>query len=70
MKGECTQTEAVMGLSEFLTSITGGLADFSVANLSIVLVAGLTAASTPVLAWFAYRFVKGKVVKALTRGKI
>lgn len=59
-----------MGLSEFLPTITDGLAEFSVKNLSIVLVAGITAAAAPALAWFGYRFVKGKVVKALTKGKI
>lgn len=59
-----------MALSEFLPTITAGLAEFSVANLSTVLVAGLTAAASPVLAWFGYRFVKGKVVKAVTKGKI
>lgn len=57
-------------LSTFLTSITGGLADFSVTNLGTVLVAALGLTVGLALAWFGYRWVVGKVSKALKKGRI
>lgn len=59
-----------MTQSDFLTSITGALADFSIANLSGVLVAGLGIAGGLVLAWFGYRFVTRKASGALKKGKL
>lgn len=58
------------GLSTFLTSITGALADFSVSNLGTVLVAALGLTVGLSLAWFGYRWVSGKVAKALRKGRI
>lgn len=55
-------------MSAFITAITGALADFSTTNLSDVIVAGLTIAVPLVLAWFAFRWIYGKVKGALKRG--
>ena len=57
-------------LSTFISSITGGLADFSVSNLGTILVAALGITVGLVVAWFAYRFITRKVSKALTKGKL
>lgn len=57
-------------LSTFLTSITGALTDFSVANLGTVLVAGIGVAGGLVIAWFGYRFIVRKVSGALKKGKL
>lgn len=54
----------------FLTSITGALTDFSIANLSAVLVAGIGIAGGLVLAWFGYRFVVRKASGALKKGRL
>lgn len=56
-------------LSTFITSITDAFADFNVANLGTVLVAGITIAIPLVLAWFAYRFITRKATGALKRGR-
>lgn len=58
------------GLSTFITSITGALADFSTTNLSSVLVAALGITVTLALAWFAYRFVTRKVSGAMKKGRL
>jgi len=57
-------------LETFLSSIKTGLADYNVSNLATILVAGLSIAAAPALAWFGYRFVKGKATKALFKGKL
>lgn len=56
------------GLTAFNTAVTGALADFSTTSLSTVIVAGLGVAIPLVIAWFAYRFIKGKAIKGLTKG--
>lgn len=56
--------------STFLSSITGALSDFSVTNLGTVLVAALGLTVGLALAWFGYRWVSGKVAKALRKGRI
>lgn len=56
-------------LDGFLTSVTGGLADFSVANLGKVLVAGLGISVGLVLCWFGYRWVVRRVMDALKKGR-
>ena len=53
----------------FLTTVTGGLADFSVANLGKVLVAGLGISVGLVLCWFGYRWVVRRVMDALKKGR-
>lgn len=57
-------------LSNALDSIKTGLADYSVANLTTIWVAGLAIAAAPAIAWFGYRFVKGKAVKAVFKGRL
>ena len=56
------------GLSTFITSITGALADFTTANLSTILVAALGITGSLAIAWFAYRFIVRKVKKGITKG--
>ena len=72
MKGGCTETTTnVAGeLSTFLTTVKGALADFTTVNLATILVAGLALAVGPAIAWFGYRWVKGKVSKAFFKGKL
>ena len=55
-------------LSTFITSITGALSDFTVANLATILVAALSISVGLVIAWFAYRFIYRKVKNAMRRG--
>jgi len=57
-------------LSGFITSITGALTDFTIENLAIILVAALGLTVGLAIAWFAYRFIKGKVAKAMKSGRI
>lgn len=57
-------------LQTFITSITSAMSDFSVTNLSIVLVAALGLTAVLFLAWFAYRYIKRQVAKGVTKGKI
>ena len=56
------------GLSEFITSITGALADITTGNLSTILVAALGLTGGLAIAWFAYRFIVRKVKKGITKG--
>lgn len=62
--------DAGAGLSEFITSITGSLADFSVTNLGVVLVAAVGVAAPLVLAWFAFRKVRNAATGGLKKGKL
>lgn len=57
-------------LSTFITSITGALADFTIANLATILVEALGLTAGLAIAWFAYRFIKGKVSGAMRKGKL
>lgn len=57
-------------LSGFITSIKGALADFTTTNLATILVAALSLTVGLAIAWFAYRFIKGKVAGAMKKGKI
>lgn len=57
-------------LSTFITSITGAMSDFTVANLGVVLVAALGLTAGLFLAWFAYRYIKRKVAAGITKGRI
>lgn len=52
-----------------ITGVTTALAEFSPANLSTVLVAGLGVAVPLVIGWFAYRFIYNKAKGALKSGK-
>ncbi len=64
------EAAASTDLTSFLESVKGGLTDFSVTNLGVVIVAGLAIAVAPVLAWFGYRFVKGRASAAFKKGKL
>lgn len=55
-------------LSTAIGSITGALTEFSVANVSTIIVAGLGVAVPLVLVWFAFRFIYKKAKGALKRG--
>ena len=61
-------TEA--NLSSFITSITGALGDFTTQTLSTILVAALGITAGLAIAWFAYRFIRGKVSSAMRKGKL
>lgn len=52
-----------------ITGVTAALSEFSTANLSEVLVAGLGIAVPLVLGWFAFRFIYRKAKGALKSGK-
>lgn len=56
-------------MEEVITSVTGALADFSPANVGLVLVAGLGLAVPLVLSWFAFRWIYGKAKGALKGGR-
>lgn len=58
------------GLSAFITAITGGLADFTAANLGTILVAVLGITSGLAIAWTAYRLIVRKVNSAMKRGRL
>lgn len=57
-------------LSGFITSIKGALTDFTTTNLATILVAALSVSVGLAIAWFAFRFIKGKVVGAMKKGKV
>lgn len=61
---------AAMTTSVFISSITGALTDFSIANLSSIIVAALGITVGLVVAWFAYRFISRKVAKAMRSGSL
>lgn len=62
--------EGTAGLSTFITTITGALADFTTTNLATILVAALGLTVALAIAWFAYRFIIRKVSGAMKKGKI
>lgn len=64
------ETGVTTDLDTILTTIKGGLADLSVANLGKVLIAGTVIALPLVLAWFGYRWVKRRAMSAITKGKL
>lgn len=57
-------------LSGFLTTVKGGLTDFTTANLGTILVAALGITAGLAIAWFGYRFVVRKVSGAMKKGKL
>lgn len=63
-------TPAPVDLDTFISSVQGGLGDFTTANLAKVLVAGLGVAAGLVLAWFAFRWVTRKLMGALKKGRM
>lgn len=57
-------------LSTFISSITGALGDFTTETLATILVAALGITAGLAIAWFAYRFIRGKVSSAMRKGKL
>lgn len=58
------------GLSNFLTTITGALGEFTTTNLGTILVSALGVTAGLAIAWFAYRFIVRKVSGAMKKGKM
>ena len=65
-----TALAASEGITTFLTSITGALADFTTGNLGTILIAALGITASLAIAWFAYRFIVRKVSGAMKKGKM
>ena len=63
------ETTAV-NVSELISTVTGSLSDFSAANLSLILVAGVGVAAGLVILWFVFRFLIRKAMGALKKGKL
>lgn len=57
------------GLSAFISQITGALGEFTTSNLGTIIVAALGISVGLIIAWFAYRFIKAKVLSAMRKGK-
>ena len=57
-------------VSGFLTTIKGGLADFTTDNLGTILVTALGITAGLAIAWFGYRFIVRKVSGAMKKGKL
>lgn len=57
------------GVQQMITGVTGALSEFSVANLVLVIAAGLGIAVPLILAWFAFRWIFKKAKGALKSGK-
>lgn len=71
-KGGLTQeaTNVSTELAGFLSQIKAGMSDFNVTNMGTIIIAGIGLAVAPAIAWFGFRFVKGKVAKAFFKGKL
>lgn len=61
---------ATTDLDTFLTTIKGGLADLTTANLGKILIAALGVTVTLFLAWFGYRWVVRKVSSGIKKGRL
>ena len=61
---------ATSDLDTFLTTIKGGLADLTTANLGKILIAALGVTVGLFLAWFGYRWVVRKVSGGIKKGKL
>lgn len=55
-------------MSAGVSSVVGALSDFSVSNLTTIIVAGLGVAVPLILLWAAYRFVFRKAKGGLKSG--
>ena len=65
-----TMETGASGLSTFISSITGALADFTTSNLGTILIAALGITGGLAIAWFAYKFIVRKVSGAMKKGKM
>lgn len=61
---------ATSDLDTFLTTIKGGLADLTTANLGKILIAALGVTAGLFLAWFGYRWVVRKVSGGIKKGRL
>lgn len=61
-------TTGAAAITAVNTALTTSLADFSVANLMSIITNMLTLAVPLVIAWFAFRWIYGKVKGALRSG--
>lgn len=61
---------AATDLDTFLTTIKGGLADLTTANLGKILLAALGITVGLFLCWFGYRWVVRKVSGGIKKGKL
>lgn len=61
---------ATSELDTFLTTIKGGLADLTTANLGKILLAALGITVGLFLCWFGYRWVVRKVSGGIKKGKL
>lgn len=61
---------ATSDLDTFLTTIKGGLADLTTANLGKILIAALGVTVALFLAWFGYRWVVRKVSAGIKKGRL
>lgn len=52
------------------TTIKGAFSDFSVANLLIILTAGISVAAGLFLCWFGYRWLVRRITAALRKGRL
>lgn len=59
-----------IGLSNFLSSVSTGLVEYSTTNLVLIVFAALILACSPLMAWFGYRFLKRKVTKSVFKGRL
>ena len=59
-----------IGLSNFLSSVSTGLVEYSSTNLVLIVFAALILACTPLMAWFGYRFLKRKVKNSVFKGRL
>ncbi|MBQ8740741.1 MAG: hypothetical protein IJY79_04235 [Clostridia bacterium] len=68
--GMFTAEATVTDVDSMITSIKGFFSDFTVDNLVKIIGGALALAVVLFLFWFAYRFIKRAVVKALKKGSI
>lgn len=61
---------AATDLDTFLTTIKGGLADLTTANLGKILLAALGITVGLFLCWFGYRWVVRKVSGGIKKGRL
>ncbi len=61
-------TVDVSELTDTIKTVLGSL--FTVDNLVTILVAALSLTAGLFIFWFAYRYIKSKVTKALTKGRL
>lgn len=62
--------ETAVNTTELVESIKGFFSDFTVSNLVIIIGGALALSVVLFLFWFAYRFIKRAVVRALKKGSI